>query len=287
MSPDFVARVLAGDEAIFGFEGLQAYSLENGVVRLIPAAWWQNFCVRELQALTERLESTQAGRETQHEQWRDKSLASLPARAFVWKDEYTALHKSNWEARLRSKEHSVWFLNRPESQTEEADGDEGTFQQRVAIKRVRQEFEAWRELDFSPFIPTRSRELLVMMVRQDLTATPCPAPLVAVSASDGVEPDKTGPVVPAPAQGNSTKTPRKDSIDPVIALAQTMCRDPKDTNQVWPQMQVLAESEQAPFLASTTKGLKYHKNGKDAYLTRDALDKRLHPEKRKPPAARR
>ena len=111
--------------------------------------------------------------------------------------------------------------------------------------------------------------------------------VVAVGASGGVETDKTGLVVKAQAQGNSTKAPRKDSIDPVIELAQTKCRDHKDTNQVWPQMQVLADNEQAPFLASTAKGLKYHKNGKDAYFTRDALDKRLHPEKRKAPAARR
>lgn len=113
-----------------------------------------------------------------------------------------------------------------------------------------------------------------------------PAPVVADSPPGGVEADKAGPLVKAPAQGNSTKTRRKDSIDPVIELAQAKCRDPKDTNQVWPQMQVLADNEQAPFLASTAKGLKYHKNGKDAYFTRDALNKRLHPEKRRPAAAR-
>ena len=127
--------------------------------------------------------------------------------------------------------------------------------------------------------------------RQAMTPSPATTPsalsVVAVGASNGVEPDKDGPVVKAQAQGNSTKAPRKDSIDPVIELAQTKCRDPKDTNQVWPQMQVLADNEQAPFLASTAKGLKYHKNGKDAYFTRDALDKRLHPEKRNGPAARR
>ena len=107
---------------------------------------------------------------------------------------------------------------------------------------------------------------------------PQAAPVVEVAAS---EPR------PAATVTHTTKTPRKDSIDPVIALAQTKCRDPKHTNQVWPQMQVLADSEQAPFIASTEKGLKYHKKGGDAYFTRDALDKRLHPEKRKPAAARR
>ena len=58
--------------------------------------------------------------------------------------------------------------------------------------------------------------------------------------------------------------------------------DPGDTAQVWAQLQVLADSESPPLLASTSEGLKYKKvKGKDAYFTRDALDKRLHPEKRK------
>jgi hypothetical protein len=52
-------------------------------------------------------------------------------------------------------------------------------------------------------------------------------------------------------------------------------------------MQVLAQNEHPPFLASMPEGLKYHKGGKDAYFTRDALNKRLHPEKRKAPAKRR
>ena len=106
-------------------------------------------------------------------------------------------------------------------------------------------------------------------------------------ASCGAEPAKAVPVSKAPAQSNSTKTPRRDSIDPVIELAQSKCTDPKDTSQVWPQMQFLAQAEQPPFLASMKEGLKYHKDGTDAYFTRDALNKRLHPEKRGTPAGRR
>ena len=79
---------------------------------------------------------------------------------------------------------------------------------------------------------------------------------------------------------NSTKT-RRDILDPAIEHAQGMCRDPKDTAQVWAQLQVLAQGEYAPLLAALPKGLKYTRNGRDASLTRDALDKRLHPEKRR------
>ncbi len=98
---------------------------------------------------------------------------------------------------------------------------------------------------------------------------------------------KAAPVANAPAQGNTTKTRRSDTITPVITLAQSKCADPNDTSQVWAQMQVLAQREQAPFLASTSEGLKYHKKGGDAYFTRNALDKRLHPNKRGMPVKRR
>jgi hypothetical protein len=85
----------------------------------------------------------------------------------------------------------------------------------------------------------------------------------------------------------STKSPRRDSIAPVIELAQSKCTDPSDTAEVWPRMEALADDEHVPFLASTPLGLKYRKAGKDAYFTRDALDKRLHPEKRATPGKRR
>ena len=53
-----------------------------------------------------------------------------------------------------------------------------------------------------------------------------------------------------------------------------------DTAQVLAHLQVLAQEEHPPLLASTADGIKYTKKGDAAYLTRDALDKRLHPEKR-------
>lgn len=114
-----------------------------------------------------------------------------------------------------------------------------------------------------------------------------PAPVVAVGAPGGVEPGMHAPTVKVPTHGNSTKIQRSDSIDPVIKLAQAECSDPKDTNQVWPRMQVLAQNEHPPFLASMPQGLKYHKAGTAAYFTRNALDKRLHPDKRGTPGKRR
>lgn len=115
-----------------------------------------------------------------------------------------------------------------------------------------------------------------------------PAWDVAVTTPAPVESTATpAPVVQVPTQGNSTKMPRSDTITPVIKMAQDKCTNRTDTSQVWAQMQVLAQNETAPFLASTNDGLKYHKKGKDAYFTRDALNKRLHPKKRGGPGKRR
>jgi hypothetical protein len=118
-------------------------------------------------------------------------------------------------------------------------------------------------------------------------ATPPALQVGAGGASDSGVPIKAVAAVTALVQGNSTKTPRSDSIDPVIELAKQKCSDPDSTAEVWAQMEVLAQDERPPFLASTKDGLKYHKKGANEYFTRDALDKRLHPEKRGTPAKRR
>lgn len=85
-----------------------------------------------------------------------------------------------------------------------------------------------------------------------------------------------------------TQVPRRrDTLDPIIELAQSKCSDPKDTAEVWAQMQALAQNEHPPLLAAVLDGLKYTKGGEDAVFTRNALDKRLHPEKRRKGAASR
>jgi hypothetical protein len=79
---------------------------------------------------------------------------------------------------------------------------------------------------------------------------------------------------------HSTKPSRRDSIDPIIEQAQTRCKDKKDTAEVWAQMLVLAESKSAHLRGASAEGIHYLKEGVVAYFTRDALNKRLHPDKR-------
>jgi hypothetical protein len=183
MAPLMVAQVLAkNDGFFFGFEVLQAYFYEDGAVSPIPSVWWKNFCVRDLKALSERLESTNAGSEAQHAQWRDESLSLLPQNAFVWKDEYVALHESNWRHRLRQSEYAAWFMNKSNPKNEEVDdAEEPTPMQKIAMRRVNEEFEEWRVLNFSPVIPSTSRKNVVMegFQRQKADTQPQVAPVMA------------------------------------------------------------------------------------------------------------
>ncbi|MEO6321160.1 MAG: hypothetical protein ABIR56_10780 [Polaromonas sp.] len=109
-------------------------------------------------------------------------------------------------------------------------------------------------------------------------------PVVALGASDGVEPDAgqlsaTQATIPSPAPvatviRHYTKT-RRNALTPVIELAQKNCRNPQDTAEVWAALLVLAEGKHAPLLGATENGLQYLKGGTAANLTRDALGKRL------------
>jgi hypothetical protein len=108
--------------------------------------------------------------------------------------------------------------------------------------------------------------------------------VVAIGESDGVEPDagqlaatqattiSTAPV--ATVIHHSTKI-RRNTLTPVIELAQANCRNPQDTAEVWAALLVLAEGKHAPLLGATENGLQYLKGGTAANLTRDALGKRL------------
>jgi len=124
-----------------------------------------------------------------------------------------------------------------------------------------------------------------------LNSTPPPAPATAATPNTQATPSPPAPsaatnIELAPAGAAAVvrhlinEAQRRDILDPVIELAQSKCHDPTDTAQVLAQLQVLAHEEHPPLLASTTDGIKHTKKGEPAYLTRDALNKRLHPEKR-------
>jgi hypothetical protein len=73
---------------------------------------------------------------------------------------------------------------------------------------------------------------------------------------------------------HSTKV-RRNTLTPVIELAQKKCRDPNDTAEVWAALQTLAQQKIAPLIGATEDGLQYLKNGDAANLSRNALRLRL------------
>lgn len=74
---------------------------------------------------------------------------------------------------------------------------------------------------------------------------------------------------------HSTKPKRRNSLTPVIEMAQATCKNANDTAAVWAELQMLAEQKQAPLIGATEEGLQYLKNGNAAIFTRESLRKRL------------
>jgi len=98
-------------------------------------------------------------------------------------------------------------------------------------------------------------------------------PIDATNRDDPAPVTEAAPALP-PTVIHSTKK-RRDSLTPVIELAQAQCRNPNDTAEVWGALLALAEKKTAPLIGATEEGLQYLKKGTAAILTRDALDKRL------------
>lgn len=162
MSPDAVAKALAGDEHYYYFDGLCAYRIEGGATKPIRATWWQGFAVRNLKALSDRIKADQVTHEAGHQKWRKESLAELPAGVFVWKDEYVPMYESRY-----GPDEMARILGR---------------------ELTPSEIQA-RELDFDPFISAEYAALVKenFAYQQHVPAqTATPVPVVA--ASDGPAP---------------------------------------------------------------------------------------------------
>lgn len=112
---------------------------------------------------------------------------------------------------------------------------------------------------------------------QDQTGRGFPGAAVSV----GCEAKEAGSDASEPKVHSTKDKRRRDDLWPVIEEAQRKCYDPKDTAAVWGELKRMADHETGPLLAFTGQGIKWTRNGKTAYLTRDALHKRLNPETRR------
>lgn len=101
ISPDFVARIFAGDEKLFlhlpAFESLCAYQLNsNGSYVATEKRAWESWVLRSLNACSTRIKEAQTNHEVGYQQWRQESWALLPSGVFVWRDEFEAAYQSEY-----------------------------------------------------------------------------------------------------------------------------------------------------------------------------------------------
>lgn len=168
-------------------------------------------------------------------------------------------------------------LSEVESESESADAD---------VKRMRGDFldEPLHEATKSKKLPPLEWERQPSFVAGEWspleTAIATPEPRIVPVASAKASPLTTAPVAaingPAPLNAiiHSTKA-RRDTLTPAIELAQSQCRNPKDTAEVWGALQVLAERKTAPLIGATEDGLQYLKGGAAEIFNRKSLYKRL------------
>ncbi|CAM5794872.1 hypothetical protein [Rhizobacter fulvus] len=188
------------------------------------------------------------------ERWNSEAVRALPASCFVWLEELR---------RVIVRSHFV-----PGTDTDELDdmSDDVTF---ICARSTDM------ELNLSP--PGMS-DAMVFFVREGF----------APPEGRGAETARSAPphqIMPPSSLANTTRQhllgrKSRDVLTPAIEYAQTLCRSPADTSEVFARLEALAQEEHAPLLAATPRGVKYSKGGEDRYLTRDALHKRLHPETR-------
>lgn len=120
----------------------------------------------------------------------------------------------------------------------------------------------------------RQTEIVRLQVRDEYEAAklnpapgkPKPVLVGSVSGSEVAKPENVS---------NTTTPKRRNSLTPVIEKAQSLCRNPNDTAEVWAELQVLAEKKSAPLIGATEDGLQYLNNGAAKIFTREALRKRL------------
>lgn len=134
-SPDALAHALTGkDPSSSSFSNLLAHQVTSDGMQTIPQIWWSNFMLPELNAVSERINQTQASPETGYREWQLASLATLPAGAFIWCDDLQAA----FIKKLGQDGETLWIAGPNDANNESL------------------------HLDFDPFIPNKDAQNLVL-----------------------------------------------------------------------------------------------------------------------------
>lgn len=182
LSPDDLAKALTGeDDFNQSFAELQAHQLiDDGTTTPVPKKFWANFVVRELAALSERIDHSEMPHEDGYDQWRRESLVKLPAGIFVWRDEF---------------EECFWRKYGPDGETIWlSDGERGQRNESI-------------QLDFDPFIPRVDFQGVVMEGFPPPTLGSTASPAHAMPAAS-----------PEAAEGKALGTRERNTLLTIIAL---------------------------------------------------------------------
>lgn len=128
ISPDMVASALAKTDLAQRLESVPAYHLlpDGSVASMLPKEW--DGIKADLQILSDKLKAKDQIDNESYPEWRRQSIPLLPPGVFVWKDEFEKRF-----AKVYSQFHMMLLDERP--------GD--------------------RDLNFSPFIPSELRGVVV------------------------------------------------------------------------------------------------------------------------------
>lgn len=197
MSPDIVAHVLGGtggsNVSLFG--DMESSHIEAGKVRPMNKDWWAQFPVKELRALTEKIQMNESSHDAGYSDWRKQSLKELPAGVFVWKDQYQKLHDKNWTNRFQLLYGGLRYLSKEGDDNESTEEFEAQMLDASVCKDLLNDddplkaglwaslevLKRWREPDYAPFMRSDMRAIVMEGFESQVAADTHSAPVVAVS----------------------------------------------------------------------------------------------------------
>jgi len=104
LSPDMVAKALAGIDSAGRIKSLRACSLapDGSYSRMLAKEW--HSIIKALQALSDTLKAEETVEHASYPVWQERSIAMLPSYCFVWHDEFEVAALAGMRVRLLGEE---------------------------------------------------------------------------------------------------------------------------------------------------------------------------------------
>ena len=144
MSPDALGYVLAGGKLSDSDYELTAHHVLDGDLLSLTKDWWENTALPGFAALKDVINSVQVSEAAGYQQWLEKSSETLPAGAFIWKDDFVSWYEQRTKmlifARVAERQPLIpSTMGVPDHSIHQA-----------------------LSLNFSPFIPNADQQQMIM-----------------------------------------------------------------------------------------------------------------------------